>query len=933
MSTVPAPHPAIPTVQVQGDVQGSIVFGDHNFVVNSNHGTIVYHASKAGISRIAHRPKPPRPPINFLDRESELQQASSLLINNNPAVLHGITGIGKTSLLKQIANAQPAERFPDGVVFIDGEWEALDRSGLDGVVQSVFDALFESDPPQKVSLATARTYLGSLQPLILLDHLTLPSDAWQKLPDLFPSGGIIWSMTGPHPGHVAVELLVPGLPPAEAHKLLLQASGTDESQSDPGLVQMICDRLDYHPLSIITVGKWIGARNIPIPEALKLIFSQESDEQDTGAHYFPTILSSLDEPEEKLLSALASIAGPVIDRSTLIRASGIDHSLADKALNRLMDLGLVHAFSPEVGMHPAHKSITRRLLPADDGQSSRLGEAILNEFIAHQSTPDDRRSQLGNLLGAMDYFIQSGRIDRAGMAARLAVPLLVLSGKWDLWRETFLRISNTSQVHADNSLLGRALHELGTHRLAVDEHAEAINLLTQARDIRLQNGDQIGAAYSQHNLNFIIGPPPPGKPPGPETASPSSPFPTRFFLGGLALISLFGLGLFLVLSYLFWSPSPSNPDPVPTTAVGMGIPTDTINSLPAITITPTPSPSPTGTIVHTTSPSPTPSFTPTFTISPSPTHTSTHTPTWTPTWTPTNTTPPTITPYPEPFGFIVFQSNRNGNREIFRMRADGSNQTRLTNIDGSDNRPSISPNGDRIAFIHGDGNNRNIYYTSGSSTKYGPSMFNVNENNPDWSPDGRYLVYQSNKDGDMDIYIFDVNDPKGEQFPITTNQNSDICPAWFPDPNDPRIAYTSDIRDNNFEIYIKNRDGTNRQRLTRNPALDRCPVWSPDGKLIAFLSDRNDPGGDEQIWIMNADGTNPWQPRNMVPVLTPASWSPDGKWLAFTANISGNSEIYIISLTGEFRNISRHPDTDSYPEWTERMNLNPIYTEPGPVVD
>lgn len=263
------------------------------------------------------------------------------------------------------------------------------------------------------------------------------------------------------------------------------------------------------------------------------------------------------------------------------------------------------------------------------------------------------------------------------------------------------------------------------------------------------------------------------------------------------------------------------------------------------------------------------------------------------------------------------------------MRADGRDQTRLTYIDGSDNRPDVSPNGDSIAFIHGTGNNRNIYYTSGSSTKYGPSLFNVNENNPDWSPDGRYLVYQSNEDGDSDIYIFDVENPDKEPFPITNNQKTDICPDWSPDKDDPRIAYTSNIRDSNREIYIKNSDGTNRQRLTKNPAMDRCPIWSPpDGRLIAFLSDRGDPGGDEEIWIMNSDGTNQWQLTQRAAVLTPPSWSPDGKWLAFASNISGNTEIYIISLFGEVRNISKHPSTDSYPVWTSQMNLRSPFTEP-----
>lgn len=264
------------------------------------------------------------------------------------------------------------------------------------------------------------------------------------------------------------------------------------------------------------------------------------------------------------------------------------------------------------------------------------------------------------------------------------------------------------------------------------------------------------------------------------------------------------------------------------------------------------------------------------------------------------------------------------------MRADGSQVTRLTDIEGSDNRPDVLPNGDRIAFVHGANSDQDIYYKIGSETLYVP-LWNSNENNPDWSPDGKWIVFQSNVDGDMDIYKLNVESPFNEPSPITTNQYSDICPDWS--PNGLRIAYTSN-RDGDREIYIKNSDGSNRQRLTNNSVSDRCPTWSPDGDLIAFLSDRND-GGDEDIWIMNSDGTGkPWQLTNMG-VLTPASWSPDGKWLAFGADPTGNNrEIFIVSLNGEVRNISKHPDTDMYPVWISRKNLNsPIYEPNIPIVD
>ena len=52
-------------------------------------------------------------------------------------------------------------------------------------------------------------------------------------------------------------------------------------------------------------------------------------------------------------------------------------------------------------------------------------------------------------------------------------------------------------------------------------------------------------------------------------------------------------------------------------------------------------------------------------------------------------------------------------------------------------------------------------------------------------------------------------------------------PSWSPDGR--KIVFVSD-RDGNFEIYVMNADGSGQHNLTRNPAVDRFPVWSPGRK-------------------------------------------------------------------------------------------------------
>jgi serine/threonine protein kinase len=70
-------------------------------------------------------------------------------------------------------------------------------------------------------------------------------------------------------------------------------------------------------------------------------------------------------------------------------------------------------------------------------------------------------------------------------------------------------------------------------------------------------------------------------------------------------------------------------------------------------------------------------------------------------------------------------------------------------------------------------------------------------------------------------------------------------------PDGQQVAFMSQ-RDGNWELYIANLDGSNLRRLTRNPSNDGLPAWSPDGQYIAFVTDRD---GLWAVWAMRPDGS------------------------------------------------------------------------------
>ncbi len=105
---------------------------------------------------------------------------------------------------------------------------------------------------------------------------------------------------------------------------------------------------------------------------------------------------------------------------------------------------------------------------------------------------------------------------------------------------------------------------------------------------------------------------------------------------------------------------------------------------------------------------------------------------------------------------------------------------------------------------------------------------------------------------------------------ITEHPANDLYPIWSPDSS--KIAFDSN-RDGNREIYMMDADGSNLKRLTNNPAEDAVSDWSPDGRKIVFDSTRDwreesrrwrdrrrlrgmFPQDMREIYVMDADGRN-----------------------------------------------------------------------------
>jgi TolB protein len=264
--------------------------------------------------------------------------------------------------------------------------------------------------------------------------------------------------------------------------------------------------------------------------------------------------------------------------------------------------------------------------------------------------------------------------------------------------------------------------------------------------------------------------------------------------------------------------------------------------------------------------------------------------------TPTPTLPvPGLPGCPSCVEEIVYQTDRNGQWDIYRAKPDGTLETRLTTSTGDDTAPAWYPSGQYITFqsnrdgaVPGQGGNWEIY----TMNRDGSEQKNVSNNlaadiAPNWSC--RYIYFQSNRDGNWEIYR--MNPDGTDQVRLTDNAAIDAQP--YASGSD-QVAFQSN-RDGNWEIYVMNSDGSNVRRVTNTSWDEQSPAFSPNGEWIAYQTNEK---GQWELAVMDLSGQNVhYIVRAAAPDQSPA-WSPYCDWIYFQTYRGGNWEIYRTNQDG-----------------------------------
>lgn len=239
---------------------------------------------------------------------------------------------------------------------------------------------------------------------------------------------------------------------------------------------------------------------------------------------------------------------------------------------------------------------------------------------------------------------------------------------------------------------------------------------------------------------------------------------------------------------------------------------------------------------------------------------------------------------------IAYVSTQTGNKEIFVMDWDGHNPLPLTKNGSINLNPDFSPDGRDIIFTSYKRGNPDLYRRSLSNTAEVALSHRKGLNiTGSWSPDGSKIALALSKDGDAEIYTLDKNG--GQPTRMTINPALDLYPAWSPDGK--QIAFLSD-RLGKPQIFVMNADGSDVRRLTTSGGYNVNPRWSPKGDRIAYSRMTN---GGFNIFTIAPDGSSDVQLTVDGNNENPA-WSADGRFICFSSKRASGDGVYVMRADG-----------------------------------
>ena len=252
---------------------------------------------------------------------------------------------------------------------------------------------------------------------------------------------------------------------------------------------------------------------------------------------------------------------------------------------------------------------------------------------------------------------------------------------------------------------------------------------------------------------------------------------------------------------------------------------------------------------------------------------------------------------------ILFQSNRDGNWEIYLMRSDGDVIKRLTVNKARDENPVFAPDGHTFAFTSTRDDTkhvrleevvREIYLGHTEGTKETRLTRNETDDwSPVFSPDGSRLLFLSDRmqtDQDGGVNIFQMALADGETKQLTNSGSIKYLGGYTPNGNE---IYYADNRDGMFKVYQRRLSGGPAKLLLEYKGGCTGPRLSPDQKSLVFFANVNN---NFDVYWASLDSMHVKKLTLDPAIDANPVFSADGQKIYFHSNRDGVYQIYRIDL-------------------------------------
>lgn len=255
--------------------------------------------------------------------------------------------------------------------------------------------------------------------------------------------------------------------------------------------------------------------------------------------------------------------------------------------------------------------------------------------------------------------------------------------------------------------------------------------------------------------------------------------------------------------------------------------------------------------------------------------------------------PELVVPPPEPQTFLLALSLiREGNVDLYLADAEGVIKRRLTTHPAADTQPDFPPDGRRLVFVSERSGNRDLWLinTDGQGLKQ-LTDHPAADYSPTWSPRGSEIVFVSERSGRPELWALDLE--SRAITPLHQASSRDLGPRWS--PRGERLAFVSD-RDGPEKLFLWDPATRQVRKLLANTLAEHHPVWAPQGEYLYFTWNLE---GHSQVCRVRLAGEGLEAVRP-----TPDNdrlWgiSPDGVWLLLSSDRSGRPQLYLRERQGE----------------------------------